>query len=207
MMRRRFLSIATFLTIALALLFPTARAAEAQSIGTVKIAVIQPAKIFDEMQEQKDHRAKMETEGRSLKAIKDERDAKLKQLEAQLTELRRDSPSYVEKSKELLSARTEAEVWARLAQQNFEGTDLAQTLAIFRKIEAAAAAVAKAKGIDVVFADVQGALPENLDPRATKQALMQFLTQKSIWYTAGAADLTSDVLAKLDADYKAGGNK
>lgn len=202
-MMRRLLSSVAIVTIGLSLLGPAT--AQAQAVAPVKVAVVKPAKIYSELQETKDNTAKTESEGKTLKAIGDEKGAKIKQLEVQLAELRRDSPSFAAKNKELLAARTEAEVWARLTQQNFEAGELVRSLAVFRKVEAAIAEIAKAKGIDVVLADVSGELPQTLDERATKQAFMQYLNQKAIWYTAGAADLTNDVTAKLDADYKAGG--
>ena len=200
-MFRRLLS-AAVITSGLLLAVPAS--VEAQATG--KVAVIKPAKVFQDLQETKDLRAKIEQQNNTLKVTSDEKGAKIKQIEAQLAELRRDSPSYSEKSRELRAARQDAQVWAQLTAADMENEEKAQTLALFRKIEAAIAEIAKARGIDVVLADVSGELPQNVDS-VPKQQFTQFLNQKTVWYTAGAADLTNEVLAKLDADYKAAGQK
>ncbi|HEV7300200.1 MAG TPA: OmpH family outer membrane protein [Tepidisphaeraceae bacterium] len=184
--------------VVLGLLVPAV--ADAQS----KIAVVRPATVFQEAQETVQLKAKMESEGQVLKKTGDEKGANIRRLEGELSQLRRDSPSYVEKSRELRMARVEAETWGKLTAADLENVEKGRTLEMFKKIQAAIESVAKSKGIEVVISDVSGDLPETVD-NVSKQQFTQFLSAKNLWYAAEAADITNEVLAKLDADFKAGG--
>jgi len=186
--------------VALGLFLPAM--AEAQA----KVAVVRPAKVFQEAQETVQLKAKMESEGSVLKKTGDEKGANIRRLEGELAQLRRDSPSYNEKSRELRMARVEAETWGKMTAADLENIEKARTLDMFKKIEAAIAEVAKSKGIDVVVSDVSGELPENVD-NVSKQQFTQFLSAKNLWYAADSVDITNEVLAKLDANFKAGGQQ
>ena len=176
------------------------------SAQATKIGVIRPAKVFQEMQETMELRSKMEAEGRTLKAVGDEKGEKIRKLQGELQQLKFGSTSFTEKNRELRAAQIDAESWQKVTQADIESNEKQMTLTIFKKIEGAVAEVAKAKGIELVLADIAGDLPESVEG-VNKQQFTQFLSQKNVWFTAGAADLTSDVLAKLDADFKAGEKK
>ena len=171
-----------------------------------KIAVIKPAKVFQDMQETKELRTKMESEGRVLKQTSDEKGAKIQRLQGELQQLKYGSPSYSEKNRELRLAQIDAKAWQETTQVDLETNEKQMTLALFKKIEAAIDEVAKAKGIELVLADVAGDLPESVDG-VNKQQFTQFLSQKNVWYATGAADITNDVLAKLDAEFKSADKK
>jgi Skp family chaperone for outer membrane proteins len=171
-----------------------------------KIGVIKPAKVFQDMQETKELKAKMESEGRTLKQVGDEKGEKLRKLQAELQQLKYGSTAFSEKNRELRMAQIEAESWQKVTQADLENSEKQMTLTLFRKIETAIADVSKAKGIELVIADVAGDLPESVEG-VNKQQFTTFLSQKNVWYTAGAADITTDVLTKLDADFKAGEKK
>jgi Skp family chaperone for outer membrane proteins len=180
-------------------IFLTASVSMAQ---TVKVAVISPVQVFQKMAETQDLKEKMKAEEAARKTTGDEKSLKIRKLQEELQQLKPDSPAYSDKMKELRAAQIEASVWDKITSADAEGRENEQSLALFRKIESAVAEIAKAKGIDVVISDNVGALPENVTG-ATKQQFTQFMSQKTVWYSSPAVDLTNDVLAKLDADYKA----
>ena len=169
-----------------------------------KIGVVRPARIFQEMQETKYLKLKIEQEEAAVKKTGEEKGRNIEKLKAEIAQLRRDSPSYNEKSIQLRNATIEAKAWGETTAADIENAQKAQTLELFKKIQAAIAEVAKAKGVDLVIADVSGDLPESVD-NVNKQQFTQFLSQKNVWYTADSAELTNDVIAKLDADFKAAG--
>jgi Skp family chaperone for outer membrane proteins len=179
----------------------TSLALPAGAEAQVKVGVVRPAKIFQDMQETKELRARIEQEEAGVKKTGEDKAANIRKLEGELSQLRRDSASFNEKSLQLRNAKIEAESWGKMTGMDIENAQKAQTLELFKKIQAAIAEVAKGKGVDLVLADVAGDLPENVD-NINKQQFTQFLGQKNVWYTSDAADLTNDVLAKLDADFK-----
>lgn len=171
------------------------------SAQATKVAVVKPAKVFQEMQETKELKAKMESEGRVLKQTGDEKGERLRKIQADLQQLKYGSTAFSEKNRELRMAQIDAESWQKVTQADLENNEKQMTLTLFKKIEAAIAEVAKTKGIELVLADIAGDLPESVEG-VNKQQFTTFLSQKNVWFTSGAADITNDVLAKLDADFK-----
>jgi Skp family chaperone for outer membrane proteins len=166
-----------------------------------KVATVKPAQVFQKMAETQDLKAKMEGEAAPLNAVGKEKQAKLERLKQERSQLRPDSAGYAEKTRELRAAQSEAKAWQETTTADLDATEKARTLALFKKIETAVAEVAKAKGIDLVVANMVDELPPNVED-ISKQQFTTILSQKNVWYTTEGTDITNDVIAKLDADYK-----
>src|ERR1700761_3755647 len=69
-----------------------------------KIAVANPAKIFNELQETKDLKAKMDDDGKTLQATDADKRQKLKDLQAQRDTLKEGTPQYDDLNKQLMEA-------------------------------------------------------------------------------------------------------
>ncbi len=165
------------------------------------IAVANAARIFDEMQEMKDIREKLASENRLLTGLDVEKRQKLQAMQEALNALKPDAPQYKEKADELTKARIEYETWARYTNESFQREQMLALKQAFQKIEAAIAEVAKQKGIAVVITDNRTPLPDNLD-RMNMQQLQALINSRAILYADDAVDISSDVLALLDARYR-----
>ncbi len=196
-MRHMLLSIVGFV----ALLAPAIANGQA-----VKVATFKPGVVFQKMAETQELKVKMESDDKVRKAAAAERTAKLQKLNEELQQLKRDSAGFAEKNRELRTAQIEAQTWDKVTVADMEAKENAQSLALFKKIQSAISEVSKSKGIDLVLADVSPDMPESVEG-VNKQQFTQFIKEKSVWYTAGAVDTTNDVLAKVDADYKAAAPK
>src|SRR5262249_35786213 len=127
-----------------------------------KVAVCNPARVFGEMQETKDLKSKIENQQKQLKGEIDSRQQKVKDLQPQRDLLKPDSPQFVEADKTSMKEAIECATWSKITQAQLQGEQKQQMKALFDKIVQATDEVAKAKGIDLVFADQRPDLPENL---------------------------------------------
>jgi Skp family chaperone for outer membrane proteins len=76
--------------------------------------------------------------------------------------------------------------------------------ALFDKIVNATSKVAQQKGIDLVFADQRPDLPDNLGNISVDQ-LRAILNGRNVLFANNKVDISQDVVAVLDAEYKASG--
>jgi Skp family chaperone for outer membrane proteins len=176
----------------------------ANALADVKIAVANAGKIFSDIKEKKDWEQKMLQDQKTLQDTAFQKQQKVKSLQEQRDNLRTDSPQYADKDKELQSAKIDLEVWAQIQQAESQRTNKMQTKALFDKIVNAVAAVATAKGIDLVIADQHPELPDNFMEQATLEQVRQLLGTRNVLYSSPQVDITQDVITQMDADYAAG---
>ncbi len=192
-----------FMLMAGALSTLLAPATASAGTGGSKVAVVNAAKVFNEIKETKDLKAKMETDKKSLEDQQFQRNAKIDALKHQLETLKSDTPQYAEKQKDLLNASIEMNVWVQMAQADVARTQKGQMKSIFDKITATTAEVATSKGVDIVLAQQSPDWPDNIDQLNVDQ-LRMIINQKNILFDSAQADLTQDVIAAMDAKYNSG---
>lgn len=175
------------------------------SVEPTRVAVANPAKIFNDMQELKDLRAKMESDKKLLEGIDSEKRQKLRSLEEARNALKPETPQYKEKNEELLKAAIEFETWGRLNQANFQREQKMQLKIMYQKIEDAIGEIAKQKGFDLVIVDQRAELPDELD-KLNMDQLRTIINSRTVLFSDPKNDISSDVLALLDQRYR-GGNK
>ena len=188
------------------LAFPLLAVALVTSVASaqeMKIAVANPVRIFNEMQEVKDLKQKLEGDRAKAEAESKTRRDKIQSLQGARDQLRVDSPQYGDRDKEFQQAAIEYDVWTRITQASAQRQQKQQMLGTYQKIEAAVAEVAKAKGYAIVFADQRQDLPENIDPIPVEQ-IRGLLSTRNVMFASGAADISEAVIAQLDANYKSG---
>jgi len=78
-----------------------------------------------------------------------------------------------------------------------------QTRRLFEKIEQAVSEVARQRGYDLVLTDRRPELPEDMD-RLSMEQLLSAIQARTVLYAGEKADISNDVLALLDARYRAG---
>ena len=174
--------------------------------SAIRVAVANPARVFNEMQETKALQSKMVEDEKRFTAEKADREKQIEQLKASRQNLNPNHPQYEELSNQFLKASIEYKVWLESRRLIAEQTQKRQMKMLFEKIQGAIAEVARDRQVDVVIADNKDPLPsdatlEQVDIRALRSAILQ----KEVLFAGERADLTDSVLALLDARYKAAG--
>lgn len=192
---RRSLSIVALSIVGLVL---PARFAAAQD--AVKIATVNPAKVFNEMQETKDLKQAMEAQRKGIEDEAKRRAAEVEEAKKQRDLFNPGTAEFQAKSTDLLKKAIEFQTWQELTKAGLARDQKLQMASLFGKIEAAAKEVAEAKKIDLVLVQNAADLPDieqiNVDQ------LRALINQRSVMYSNGKADITADVIAAVDAKYK-----
>jgi Skp family chaperone for outer membrane proteins len=185
--------------------FVFAPAASAQT-QPVRVAVVNPAKVFNEAAETKALKLKFEDEQKRIQAEGTGKVNELKALKAGRDEFKQGSDQWKAANDKLIRATADFKVWQQAEQVRSEWNQKDQMRSMFDKITATVGKVAARDGIDIVIADIGAKLPEDLDGVNMAQ-LNDAILKKTILFTSNkqGLDITAAVLLQLDADYKAGG--
>jgi Skp family chaperone for outer membrane proteins len=192
----------SFVTLALgaiALMLP-ARFAAAQD--NPKISTVNVGKVFNEMQETKDYKQKMESDRQAVEGEANRRKAEVEEIRKARSLFNEGTEDYNKKNRELIQKTLEFQTWNQLYQLELARTQKLQLRSLFEKIEAATKEVAEARKIDLVIVDQKADLPVDLEQIDIK-ALLNIFGQRNVMYNNGKFDITAEVLAKVDANYKA----
>jgi Skp family chaperone for outer membrane proteins len=167
-----------------------------------KIATVNPAKVLDGMQEQKDAQQKL---NQFVSKLRDEEMARRNEVKA-MQDKRKDldpkSEQYRQLTSQIATKQIELEAWARI-QQAEAGRQQKETMVqLYRKITEAVEKVAIKKGYDVVLSSQLAELPENMQEADVNQ-IRAMIIQRNPIYDNGKNDLTQDVILQLNSDYMA----
>jgi len=168
-----------------------------------KIATANAAKVFNEIQETKDLKAKMDNERKTIEAQDLEKKQHLKDLQATRDALKADAPGFDKANQDLMRDAIEYQTWAQITQANVQRNQKLQMVNLFNKITAAVAEVATQKGVDIVIAEQRPELPDSLDQLNVEQ-VRALINGRNILFATASVDLSNDVIASMDAKYKAG---
>jgi len=181
----------------------SAGAAPTGTPTVAKLAIANPAKIFNEIQETKDLKAKMEGDRKTLEATELQKRQELKDLQAQRDTLKPDSPQYAKLNQDLLQKSIEFETWGRIQQAEIQRQQKMQMKTLFDKITNSTAEVATQRGIDLVIAEQRPEFPDSLDQLNVDQ-LRVLINQRNVLFNSAAADISNEIIAAMDAKYKTG---
>jgi Skp family chaperone for outer membrane proteins len=183
------------------LLLP-ARFAAAQD--SIKIATVNPAKVFNEMQETKDLKQKMESDRQAIQTEGKRRSDELDEAKKARGLFREDSEDFNKKNQEMIKKAVELQVWQELIKADLLRQQKSQMKNLFEKIEAATKEVAETKKLDLVIVEQRIDLPT--DPNTMEQInvdqLRGLINQRTVMYNNAKFDITNDVLAVVDGKYK-----
>jgi Skp family chaperone for outer membrane proteins len=171
---------------------------------TAKVAVVNPARAFQEMKETKDLKQKLENDRKSLEQEVNTRKGKVTDLQSQRDLLKPDSPQYAKADQDFMQEAIQFDTWSKITSAQLQGQQKQQMKTLFDKIVAATSAVAQQKQIDLVIADQRPDLPENLAQISVEQ-MRAILNGRNVIYNNNKADITNDVIAQLDSMYTSGG--
>jgi Skp family chaperone for outer membrane proteins len=186
---------------AIALVLP-ARLASAQE--GPRIGIVNPAKIFNEMQETKDLKQKMESDRQAIQAEAKRRADDLEEAKKARALFTEGTDDFNKKNQEMIRKAVELQVWQEMIKADLARQQKTQMKNLFEKIEAATKEVAESKKLDLVLVEQKIDLPS--DPNTMEQInvdqLRNLINQRSVMYSNGKFDITNDVLANVDAKYK-----
>jgi Skp family chaperone for outer membrane proteins len=190
------MSVARLSIVAAALILLAGPLARAQDAGT-RIAVCNPQKVFDKMQEKKVIQDRLNSEREKMRAEAGRRQNDIKAKIQQRNELKAGSSLYESKSNEIMQDTVQYEVWARLTEANMARQEKDQIMALYEKIRSACEEVAKERKIDLVLTERRPEIsPEDREKLNSKQ-LGEVMGQNNVLFVAPAADITDAVVLIL----------
>ena len=199
----------SMLSLSAAALFVSAaaRPAAAQAPTQTRIAVVNPAKVFNDMAETKALQVRMAEDQKRFESDSKARATKLEEMKRGLGDLKPDSPQANAANEALMTESVNYKVWGETERAKAEFKQKRQMKALFDKIQVAIATVAKRDGIDLVIADSSERLPDEIDT-VDLRALRAMILQKNVLFVnpnKQGLDITAAVQLQLDAEFKAGG--
>jgi Skp family chaperone for outer membrane proteins len=199
MFSRRSLCVLALSAVAFVLPARVAWAQEGPHIG-----IVNPAKNFNEMQETKDLKQKMESDRQAIQAEAKKRADDLEEAKKARALFTEGTDDFNKKNQEMIRKAVELQVWQEMIKADLARQQKTQMKNLFEKIEAATKEVAEAKKLDLVLVEQKIDLPS--DPNTMEQInvdqLRNLINQRSVMYSNGKFDITNDVLASVDAKYK-----
>ncbi len=199
------LPLALALALSLAACWLACPLAEAQAAGpavATKLAVVNPAKIFNELQETQDLKKAMESKHVTLQSQENDKRSKLRDLQNARDSLKPDAPQYADRNKELMQAGVEFEVWGKMMQADLQREQKMQMKSLFDKIIQAVKEVADAKGLDIVISKGPE-FPESIENLSIDETRL-LINSRIVLFANSSVDISSDVIATMDAKYKGG---
>jgi Skp family chaperone for outer membrane proteins len=180
-----------------ALVLPAA--SRADQSAPPRVAIANTAKIFSEMQETKDLKAKLEGKRKDIETEENDRRAKINAMEAGLKEMNPGNPQFNASQDAVDKEMADFDSWGKLVRLQAEREQKNTMILLFNKIQAAVGKVAAQDGIDIVLADQAPDL-SNTEAMSFDQ-LRSVINQKEVLYTSKKADISDEVLTLLDAEY------
>ena len=168
-----------------------------------KIAIANPIKILNGLQETNDINKTMTDEQAIFKNDLAKREQDLKDAQTQRDQLKPDAPQWAEKNKELVQKKAEGEAWAQNTQLDMQRRFRDQAKRMQAKIDSAISKVAKDKKYDLVIADQKPDINDQMLEKMNPQQIMGVLFGRNILFADGTPDITQDVITELDKIYKA----
>jgi Skp family chaperone for outer membrane proteins len=196
----RFARISTILLVVLTIsMIPSQVFAQA----SVKVAIANPVEIFNQLQETKDLRVKLEADVSKLEKERLARVAELTDLKGRRDMLKPGNAEFDKANRDLLEKSTGFEVWMKMAQLDMARQQKLQIKALYEKIIEAIATVSKTKQLDLVLAQQSPELPTDQAAfdQLTPDQLRQILGQRNVLYNSAVADISNDVVATLNKAY------
>lgn len=193
----------TTASVALLLALGLCGTSSAQVGSGVKIATADPVKIFNDLKETKDLRDKMQQDTGNAEKESMQRKAQLQDIKTARDQFKVGSPQYNEQNQKLLEASLGLETWGKIRGMNLANDQKVKIVYLYDKILQGIGKVAAQKKIDLVLAEQKPQLPESLD-QVTADQLRAILGSRNILYGSATSDISSEVIASMDAEYSSG---
>lgn len=169
-----------------------------------KIAIVNPAKVFSEMQETKALRDKLEARRKELLNKEVEQRQAIEGLINQRAQFKPDHPKYIEMSEQIDLQKGQLQLWGLVTKASVDRDQKKMLKTLYDKIEVAVGEIAQDRNIDLVVADGRQELTnlEDVSPEELRRAL----NSRNILYSNKSVDITELVITILDKKFaQAGG--
>jgi Skp family chaperone for outer membrane proteins len=169
-----------------------------------KVAVVNLKLAYTSMQETKATQDRLKGFNDELQTMQTSHKDTLNALQAKMANsLKADSDAQTAAmdefdAKSLEFATSEKQMQIRMVREQNR-----QLTVAFDEIQAAVAEIAKKKGLDLVLVNSNTDLPPNAKDIANSETLAGLIFNRSLLYVSDKVDITSDVIAAVDASYKA----
>jgi Skp family chaperone for outer membrane proteins len=163
-----------------------------------KIGVVNVRKVFRSCKRNAKYREQAIAEQSKIKAEEEKLSKEVEAQEAGLKALKPGSTDYMTQYKELLQKRAGLEAQVRFNGQQRIVKDQRWTEQLYQEILKMAGELAQQKGLELVL-DVD----EPEFPVASADELMMTLSTNKVLYSGGCADLTDEIVTRLDAQESA----
>jgi Skp family chaperone for outer membrane proteins len=204
-MRRIHLALAALTLMSLAAL--PAQAAPGQAPGNpandhlLTIGVVNVSKVFHNMQETKKSDADFHTQNDQLVQQQKQKEAEIQDLAKRRADFKPGSAQWQDVTNQIDQKSADLEVWVRVKKAQLERQFKLNMKTLYDHIAQATAEVAQQEHLNLVIADQS---PEFIGPNLdaiTTQRLDEILSARAVLYADKKADITDEVLTKVEANF------
>ncbi|GJM26920.1 MAG: hypothetical protein DHS20C16_33350 [Phycisphaerae bacterium] len=182
--------------LAFAIVVSMTQVANAQS----KIAVIDVAQVFESYEMTRDLEAMFNAKRQELATEAEQRRTSIEQMRRGLAAFDPASSDYISREKELIRAEVDFQVWSTHSEQRLKTNHKLWLLSIYRNTQAMVSQLANERNFDLVLTFDR--LAEDAPDSVTLR--QQILLQKVIYHHS-RIDITTEVLNRLNNEYKSSG--
>jgi Skp family chaperone for outer membrane proteins len=178
--------------------------AAAPAGAAIKMGVVDIVEVTNTYERTKDASADLQVEQANLKAAAEPKANALKELQVKRDGFNKGTKEYNDLDEQALKAEVEFRNWLAYEQVKIERRHRDVLLDMYREITKVVGALAKEKGLDLVF--TQAFLePPQIDVERSQglDDLKNRIMGQRVLFPAEVVDLTADVLKQLNAEYKA----
>jgi Skp family chaperone for outer membrane proteins len=174
--------------------FTAVTSADSNTTPDSQIGVVSVRYIFENSKKNDNYRTEAVAEQNQLIAELEKLNKEVAAANAGLKTLKPDSDDYLKSSQELLNKQAALEANREFYKRKMEIKDQRWTENLYIKTLEATKTVAAEKGLDIVFEKEE---PEF--PASSANELMLLIRTHKVVYSAGAVDISEEVLKVLDA--------
>jgi Skp family chaperone for outer membrane proteins len=171
--------------------------------GTTRVAVANPSRIFNEMQETKALRKGLEAKGKVLAEKEKQMRADIGALLEKREQFRPGSEQRREINGQIDQAKAGLQNWGVATKAALDRDQKEMLMSLYDKIEVAVNEIAQKNGIDLVIVDGRQELQNADDAPAAEVSRM--LNARNILFAAKKVDITEQVITLLDAKFAQSG--
>lgn len=200
-MRRSHLALAALTLAALAFVRAGAAPGNAPNDHMLTIGVVNVYKVFHNMQETKKSDADFRAQNEQLVQQQKQKEAEIQDLAKRRGDFKPGSAQWQDVTNQIDQKSAELEAWTRVKKTQSERMFKQNMKTLYDHIAQATAEVAQQQHLNLVIADQS---PEFIGPNldaVTTQRLDEILSARAVLYADKKADITDDVLTRVEADF------
>src|SRR5262249_17828163 len=145
----------------------------------------------------------LKSKGKTIQAETLKRDGEIKDLQQKRDTLKPDTAQWAQLNDQLTQKKIDFQSWSQYTNESMLQQQKQQIMTLYNKITAGAGKVAAQRGIDLVIAEQKPEIPADITPVNIDQ-LRDLLGRRNVLYSTEAVDISSQIIALMDADYKTG---